>query len=263
MRLSALLLVFLGALCGRAGDSVVVLLPTKATSDSSTVTLGKVAKLYGGEEKARKKLAALDLAERTRKDSAVTITRRHVELRLRLAGYGEDAVLVGGAEAVVVAFEKKVASMDDAITEARKSLLASFPNATDLTATVVIRPQATMPEIDEKDRVSFSAQPHGTSVKPGRNQMDVTLKVNGETKLAFPIHFDVKSAQSSAAVVSLRRPVKLLVRSGGLTIEADGEALADGRVGETIPVRNMNTKKMLQGKVVATDRVEIALGGAP
>jgi flagellar basal body P-ring formation protein FlgA len=263
MRPFALLVVALAVAPCRAGDAIVVLLSAKSTTGTAAVSLGQVAKLHGGEEKARRKLAALDLAERSRKDAPVTVTRRQVELRLRLAGYGEDAVLVGGADSVVVGFAKKAASIDDAIAAARKALLERFDNAADWKAEVAIAPSAKLPEVGDADRVEFAAAPHAAAVKPGRNQMDVTVKVNGETKLAFPIQFDVKSSKPETALVIARRPVTLVVRAGGLTVEAAGEALQDGREGETVQVRNATTKKTLRGRVVAADRVEIEPGGAP
>lgn len=259
----ALLLVLCGAVTGRTADTIVVMLPAKASSGSATITLGQVARIHGGDETARQKLATIDLADRSKNDTAVTITRRQVELRLRLAGYTEEAVLVGGAGSFVVSFAKKSVPVEDAIAAAKKSLLDRFPNSAELKLEVAIPPTARMPEVGEKDPVEFVVVPHASDVKIGRNQMDVTIKVNGETKLVFPVHLEVKSGKSDVVLVTPRRPVKLVVQSGALRVEAPGEVLQDGREGETVQVRNSSSKKQLFGRVIAADRVQIEMGGMP
>ncbi len=47
--------------------------------------------------------------------------------------------------------------------------------------------------------------------------------------------------------------------AGGLEIRAKGVALQNGAIGETIAVRNIDTRKTLTGKVVGPGTVEIAL----
>lgn len=51
--------------------------------------------------------------------------------------------------------------------------------------------------------------------------------------------------------------VTLVVRSGAILVTCPGEALADGRPGETISVLNLSTKRQLRGKVKATGEVQI------
>lgn len=51
--------------------------------------------------------------------------------------------------------------------------------------------------------------------------------------------------------------VTIILRSGGLLLTAQGEALQDGRSGETISVLNTGTRKQLRGKVTATGEVRI------
>lgn len=51
--------------------------------------------------------------------------------------------------------------------------------------------------------------------------------------------------------------VTILLRSGALLLTAQGEALQDGRTGETISVLNVGTKRQLRGKVTATGEVRI------
>ena len=48
-----------------------------------------------------------------------------------------------------------------------------------------------------------------------------------------------------------------------VTATAAGEALQEGRLGQTIQVQNVDSKKTLLARVVGPGLVEIDLGGAP
>lgn len=263
MKVFAILLALAFAVPCAAGESLVVVLPAKASAGSAVVALGQVAKIHGGDEKSRAKLAAVDLVERTKKDAPVTITKRQVEIRLKLAGYTADDVLVGGAESVVVAVKKETVPAEDAIAAAKKAALALFANADELKADLVQQVAVKLPEIVAGDSVSISALPHAAVAKVGRVQMDVTIKVNGETKLSFPVHFDVRPIRPEPILVQALRPVSMVVRLGAMNVEATGEAVQSGRLGETVQVRNSATKKIVSGRVTAAGVVEIDIGGAP
>jgi flagella basal body P-ring formation protein FlgA len=64
-------------------------------------------------------------------------------------------------------------------------------------------------------------------------------------------------------VVRVRDKVTLAVRAGGLWVTAAGEALQSGRVGDTVSVRNIDSKKTVVGKVTGPGTVELELGGVP
>ena len=51
--------------------------------------------------------------------------------------------------------------------------------------------------------------------------------------------------------------VKILARLGQLAVTVNGEAMQDGRLGDTIRVRNTESKSIVQGKVISPDEVEI------
>lgn len=58
-------------------------------------------------------------------------------------------------------------------------------------------------------------------------------------------------------VVKQRDAVQLVARAGGLRVTAAGEALQDGRPGETIRVRNVDSKIIVLGRVVDRSVVEV------
>lgn len=260
------LVVSVASFPARAADAVVVVLPARSTVDSAVVTLGKIAKIHGGDEKQRAKIAAIDLVERSKKETketAITITKRQVELRLMLAGFAEGDVLVGGAESVAVVQERKTVPADETLAVARKALAAQFPNPEDLKFELAMPLVVKLPEIAADDAVNISAVPHSSNVKIGRVQMDITIKINGETKLAFPAHFEVKPLRPEPILVKALQPVAMTARVGSILVEAAGEAMQDGRMGEMIQVRNTTSKKVIRGRVTAPGKVEIDLGGTP
>jgi len=53
--------------------------------------------------------------------------------------------------------------------------------------------------------------------------------------------------------------ISLVARSHGLQVQMSGEALADGASGERIRVRNLSTKKVIEGIVQSATTVEVAL----
>ncbi|MDR1741221.1 MAG: flagellar basal body P-ring formation chaperone FlgA [Synergistaceae bacterium] len=62
---------------------------------------------------------------------------------------------------------------------------------------------------------------------------------------------------TGAAVVQRGASVSIVMRSGGLTVKAKGEALEDGAIGDTIKVRNATSKHVVEAVVVANDAVEV------
>ncbi len=61
--------------------------------------------------------------------------------------------------------------------------------------------------------------------------------------------------------VLVRRGQRIVVeaRAGGLAVRAAGVALADGRKGDTIRVRNLRSKRVVQAVVTGRGRVEVVL----
>lgn len=60
-------------------------------------------------------------------------------------------------------------------------------------------------------------------------------------------------------VIKREDRIRCFVKAGGImTISVSGEALEDGRVGETIKVRNVDSKKIVHGRVINAHEVEIS-----
>jgi hypothetical protein len=149
-----------------------------------------------------------------------------------------------------------------------------------------------LPEVPANERITIGAKPHGRPGATGRVQVDMTVGAGGEALLSFALYLNVNQparpgapnlpgagpvpppsapAQPGAAgapvgteiLVQPRQRVEMQVHSGGLKVTAIGEAQQAGKLGQTIPVQNVDSKKVLSGRVTGPGTVEIDLGGAP
>ncbi len=62
----------------------------------------------------------------------------------------------------------------------------------------------------------------------------------------------------TSVLIKRREQVKMVARVGALVVTATGEALQDGRLGEIIKVRNIESNANVQGRVTGTGEVEIS-----
>ncbi len=60
-------------------------------------------------------------------------------------------------------------------------------------------------------------------------------------------------------VVAKGSPVQIRVASGSILVEASGVALADGQMGELIPVRRDDSQEEFKARVIASDTVEVKI----
>lgn len=284
-RIAAALLL-LACPAARANDPLVVDLPAQAAARTALVTVGDVARVTGGTPAERARVAALDLAEFKTRDTGVTLTRRAVEFRLKLAG---ATAAVTGAERTAVTVLRRPVMPDEVVPAARDELLRRLPpSLAGATAELVAPVTVRLPEIPAAEKLVVAARPHAPVTRPGRVQMDVVLSAGGEQLLAFAIQFDVQQGAAPLAalpsipgvtpvagatppaagptgppVVRARQRVTMTARVGALVVTATGESHQDGRVGEVIRVENVDSKKVLRARVTGPGRVDIELGETP
>ncbi|AMV25017.1 flagellar basal body P-ring biosynthesis protein FlgA [Gemmata sp. SH-PL17] len=299
MRSSRFLLALLGAALVHAGahaaDPVVVEVLERSTAGTSIVTVGDVAVVSGGDADARVRVARLDLADLKPREQNVVIGRRSVEYRIQLAG--TDAVRVVGAERSTVTVVRRTVTVDEVVAVARAELFrhsADTPGlAIELAQPLVVK----LPEIPRDERISITAKPRARAGATGRVQMDMTIASStGETLLAFAIQLDARSnahpgagavtraggtgasvssmpgaavlpasavgtAPTNEVLVRSRQRVEVQVQNGDLKVVMVGEAQQDGRLGQTVFVQNLDSKKLVPAKVVGPGKLEIELGG--
>ncbi len=275
LRLVAVLLLAAPAV---AAEPVVLTLSDRASPPAPVVTVGHVAKLVGGDAKTREKMAALDLTDR---GEGVVVSRKQVTYRLRLAGFDADAFVVSGADKTTLSVPKATLSTEKVVAVARVELAKALGKPLDeLTIDLAQSVAVKLPEVTDDDDVAVTAVPNSPTVRPGRNQMNVTVSVSGAKKITFPVYLTAVAMEASAeppapkakaasgkfaadaVLVRALQPVTMVVNTGGLRVSAVGEALQDGKVGQQIKVRNPDSKKVVTGTVVGANEVEVAVGGS-
>lgn len=272
-------------------EPVTVELNERATVGTQVITVGDIAIVSGGDAATRTRVARIDVAELKAREPSVTVGRRSVEYRLVLAGLEPAAVRVTGAERVMVSPVRRAVTAEEVTAAARAEAIRLFANPADpVTVEVALPVVVKLPEVPADERVVITAKPRGKPTSTGRVQMDMTISVAGETLLAFGLHLDVRSqarpvstvAQAGGVVpqppgtapggtqfasteilVRPRQRVQMQVNSGGLKVTAVGEAQQAGKLGQTILVQNIDSKKTLSARVTGPGTVEIDLGGAP
>ncbi len=276
MRLScvrsfAVLIVALSGSVAGATDPVVVELPEQAVARSSIVTIGDIARVSGGDAAARDRVARLDVAELKPRDPSAGVTRGVLEFRIQLAGIDPAGVVMTGADRVVVTVARRAVTAEEVVAAARAELVRWLPFPPDAATIELTRPVTVrLPEVPVGEVVTIRAQPRSPSIGPGRTQMDVTVAVGGETLLSLAVLFEVKLAGATPApagpaevLVKPRQRVTMVVRLGATNVTAVGEAQQAGSLGQSVVVQNVDSKKLITGRVTGPGTVEIELGGVP
>lgn len=93
---------------------------------------------------------------------------------------------------------------------------------------------------------------HGTILT---NQEDLIGMV---AQLSIMPHQPIQSRQVKSALMIIKNSfVTMQLKTNDMAVATQGKALTDGRKGEFIPVMNISSKKILQGKVIDENIVEI------
>jgi hypothetical protein len=261
-----------------AAEPVVVRLPERVAAGSGVSTVGQVARLSGGDSRVRQKMAALDLAD---PETETTVTKRQVEFRLKLAGFTDKDFVLVGADRLTLDNGKKRLSDERLVAVAKDELARRLGRPADELFLDVVNPVVVkLPEVRPGDDVEITAAPNGGTVRLGRTQMNVTVRVNGEHKIALPVHLNATPITSAVVPASATVPVTpaalkaadpvvvkagqrvtMTAQSGVMKVQASGEAMQDGRVGQPIKVINVESKKTITGTVSGPGAVDIELGG--
>lgn len=281
-----LLCIALASLAASAADPVTVELRPTASVGTALVTVGDVATVTGGDPATRARVAAIDLAELKGRDPTATLGRKSVEFRLSLAGFDSAAVRVSGAERAAVTLARRQVTADEVVAAARAELLKHYaePDAlkVELAAPVLVK----LPEVPLNEKPVITAKPRGKPGALGRVQMDVTVAAGGEALLGLAVHLNVHSPSlaplaplppvapasatapagatgfaSADVLVRAKQRVEIQVNSGGIKASAVGEAQQAGKLGQTILVQNIDSKKTISARVTGPATVEVDLGG--
>lgn len=273
------------ALHARAADPVTVELKPSASVGTALVTVGDVATVSGGDAVTRARVAAIDLAELKAREPGATIGRKSVEFRLSLAGFDPAAVRVSG-ERTTVALARRSVTADEVVAAARAELLKHYAEPDTLKVELAVPVLAKLPEVPLGEKAVITAKPRGTPGALGRVQMDVTVAAGGQTLLSLAVQLNVHSPTlaplapiaplapgatapgkgtafaSAEILIQPRQRVEIQVNTGGIKATAVGEAQQPGKLGQTILVQNVDSKKTISARVTGPATVEVDLGGS-
>jgi hypothetical protein len=253
-------------------DPVVITLAHDVEIDDSIVELAQIAKFTGGQESLRNRLAKLYVVEFKLGVQQVTVAREQVRFRLLLAGLDErQFVLRGAARTFVresdapVTFRKIAHAAEQAVREQYTASVSAIVHRSLEVPTLAPR---------TGERCRLSARVKSAPERAGFALVDVALTLNGKTCAVVPVTVEIgdrpalpsldslersairpalHTAPATAAdepfVVKARDNVKITARIGTARIEALGEALQDGRVGDVIRVRNTESGRTVHGRI--------------
>lgn len=269
-----LLVVLLVAAPAVAADPVTVVLSDRASCPAAVVNVGHIATVTGPTE-WKKAVAAIDVADMPVRDTSVTVSRRQVEIRLQLAGLRPDEFRVLGAERVTVTADRKPVPVEDVVLAAKAAVLHKLPFPADEVVLDLVQPVvAKLPEVGKSEAVDIRAEPNGNGVQMGRLQVNVAIFTRGTSRLTLPVFLEARrvgqeppapraatGAATGAApgaappaagevLVKARQRVRLTTAVGEhLVVSVAGESQQDGRLGQMIRVRNVDSNKVLIARV--------------
>lgn len=85
-----------------------------------------------------------------------------------------------------------------------------------------------------------------------------SFRIVGEIRCIVHVTQAAESATDEGAVlVRVRDRVKLLAQIGATHFTAAGEAMQEGRLGDVISVRNVDSNRMVQGRIIGPAMVEV------
>jgi hypothetical protein len=259
---------------------VTIVLSAHAVVEDTVVTLDEIAKISGGPDDLRRRLARLDIAELKLGAHRLTITSDLVRYRLLIAGIEPSRFRLIGAAKTIVAESDQPVSLRKIIAAAEQALQDNYPG--DLSV-VTVSPgrgiNVPTVEVGPTDRVRLDAKMKSQPPRVGRARVDVAIAVNGKTREVVPVFFDLAEidlASMLAAplpkqgirpagnyplqvdpkeviVIKSKDAVRIvaLIGTGPARVEATGEAMEDGKLGQVIRVRNLESNRTVSGRVEA------------
>ncbi len=277
-----------------AHDRIIIRLRPHITTRSQLIHMKDIADIHTKDHTIHKRIADIDIAEFTAKDTHLLITKKHVFYRLQVAQLLPSDFILIGSDDVKVYLQRRILRPEEIVQVAKDSLLQSLPYPADTVEVELAIPvHVALPEVAADDQIRISARPH-IPPRLGRVQMDVTVYVNDRSIISLAMYFNVRfrsssmimqssavggsassspvthpstgsgaafeSSRSSDAIIRPGQRVTLVVQSGALRVTAIGEALEHGRFGQVIRVQNVDSKKVLFGRVAGPGTVEVDLG---
>ncbi len=219
---------------GPTDDVVVVTVRSMSTVMAAHVLVGDVADVRGGSAQLREQLVRLDLADAPHAHQSIAIPANQIACRIQVAGIDPRLFLVRGAESVTVRLSARLLAgaagwYDEGYQPAAPARVGRIDN-----------PAYTEGGV----RQARFQPPFRTGAPSDGNQVGPSLGAQVLPK--------------APVLIKQRELVQLVARVGPLEIKAKGEALQDGKAGQLIRIRNVDSSVIVVGRVVEHSVVEVA-----
>lgn len=253
------------------GRISITLLP-EARVDETVIFLDQIATLSGGSTLMRQRLAKMDIGELPLNADRVVVSSEQVKFRLLLANVEESQFHITGAKRTMVA-ERENAISPRKIALAAERIVRSRhlgdPRRTNISAQrAIVTPTI---ELGPNDRAVLDAAIQGRVPSEGKVRVDVSVGVNGRVREVVPITVEITSDDANVNpmpdprvrpaayperassgkdfAIKTRDIVKIIAQVGAARLEASGEAQQDGRLGDVIRVRNLESSRIVSGRI--------------
>jgi flagellar basal body P-ring formation protein FlgA len=275
-RFAALALLLQTSIAAAQEKELTVTILSDAVVDDTIVTLDQIAKLSGGSPELRKRLGKLDVTDFPLSAGHRVVGSEQVRFRLFLADMVASEFRISGAKRTTIVEPEDPISLRKVLAAGEQALRARYPgNAGN--ASFTANKSITIPTLEVRpgDRVRLDAVVSGPVPLNGRVHVEVSLMVNGKKREFVPVFFDVvqrrvgpeqpirpaanwtPAAGTEEFLIKARDNVKIVAVLGAARIEAVGEAQQDGKVGQIIRVRNVESNRIVHGRVEASGIVTV------
>lgn len=251
---------------------LVVSLKPKASIDDALVYLEQIATLEGGNAELRRRVARLDVAEFDLHAVRATVSSGQVKFRLFLSGLASSQFQLLGAKQTIVTESAEPITARKILAKAESAWRHKYPGD-DVSPSIMSFKGYSLPFIKlyPADRVQLDAKV-SAAARAGKVRVDVAIIVNGTTRDSVPVHLETPQADlvskaglgdfgilpagnitpapdNREVVVKRADAVRIVAKIGTVRIEAKGEAMQDGKTGDLIRVRNINSSNIVLGRV--------------
>ena len=258
---------------GPASDRqvVTIALVPEVVLDDTVVYLDQIAKLSGGPVALRQRLARLDVAEFKLTAERMAVLGDQVKFRLMLAGISASQFQMDGAKRTMVMASDEPVTTRKILAIAEQALRSKYPS-------LGVPKDIAMPllELRRADQVEFEARVPAGIARTGGPRVDVAIMVNGKMREIVPVSFETNAKaqpsklerfdaevrtrldlpkEKSEPLIRTRDLVRIVAMIGSAQVVATGEAQQDGRLGEIIRVRNVESNRVVNGRVESRDVV--------
>jgi hypothetical protein len=263
---------------------ILITLVAEVSVDDSVVTLDQIAKITGSTLDMRQRIAKLDIADFKLFAKCLTITDDQVRFRLLLSGLHATQFRLAGVHRVNVRESDDPISVRKIRACAESALLQKYPGDASK-ITIRLKQEFTIPLIYARpnDRVQYEGRAGLPLPTSGKSRVDVAIIVNGRTREVVPVILDVTApdapvvnvnnvmkpgpapirpaefvpAKQEPILVRTNDLVKMVAYIGKIRIETVGEAMQEGKLHETIRIRNLDSSRIVPGRVSAPGIVEV------